>query len=83
MGSSLGPILANIFMSHFETEALSKYSGNFAPLPIEGILMTLFLYSTIEQMLIYSSYSYMNKYHPNIELTMESELTILYLIWTY
>ena len=28
MGSSLGPILANIFMSHFETESLSKYSGN-------------------------------------------------------
>ena len=28
MGSPLGPILANIFMSRFESKALSKYNGN-------------------------------------------------------
>ena len=28
MGSPLGPILANIFMSHFEEKALNKYDGN-------------------------------------------------------
>ena len=28
MGSPLGPILANIFMSQFESKALSKYNGN-------------------------------------------------------
>ena len=28
MGSPLGPVLANIFMSHFEDKALDKYDGN-------------------------------------------------------
>ena len=28
MGSPLGPVLANIFMSHLERNALAKYSGN-------------------------------------------------------
>ena len=27
MGSSLGPILANIFMSNFEVEAMNKFTG--------------------------------------------------------
>ena len=28
MGSLLGPIMANIFMSHFEHNALCDYTGN-------------------------------------------------------
>ena len=27
MGSPLGPVFANIFMSHFEQQALSNYTG--------------------------------------------------------
>ena len=72
MGSSLGPILANIFMSHFETEALSKYSGNL-PSTYRGYVDDTFLIfdnrTDVDLFFIY-----MNKCHPNIKFTMESEI---------
>ena len=72
MGSSLGPILANIFMSHFETEALSKYSGNLPPIYRRYVDDTFLIFDNRTDVDLF--FIYMNKCHPNIKFTMESEI---------
>ena len=71
MGSSLGPILANIFMSHFETEALSKYSGNLPSIYRRYVDDTFLIFDNRTDVDLF--FIHMNKCHPNIKFTMESE----------
>ena len=72
MGSFLGPILANIFMNHFETEALSKYSGNLPSTYRRYVDDTFLIFDNGTDVDLF--FIYMNKCHPNIKFTMESEI---------
>ena len=71
MGSSLGPILA----SHFETEALSKYSGNLPSTYRRYVDHTFLIFDNITDVDLF--FIYMNKCHPNIKFTIESEINTL------
>ena len=71
MGSPLGPVLANIFMCHFETNAINNYLG---------VLPSVYTRYVDDCFLIFNSkkscncfFSYLNKIHPNIKFTQEVE----------
>ena len=71
MGSPLGPVLANIFMCHFETNAINNYLG---------VLPSAYRHYVDDCFLIFNStkscncfFSYLNKIHPNIKFTQEVE----------
>ena len=71
MGSPLGPILANIFMSHLESTALHKFHGN-KPIYYKRYVDDTFLIFSNEQDSI-SFFEHMNCQHPNISFTIETE----------
>jgi hypothetical protein len=71
MGSSLGPILANIFMSQFETQALSQYGGNLPSTYRRYVDDTFLVFETKAD--VDSFFHYMNNKHANIKFTMEQE----------
>ena len=71
MGSPLGPLLAYIFMSHFETNAIDNYLG---------ILPDMYRRYVEDCFLIFNSqkssdvfFEYLNKLHPNIKYTKQDE----------
>ena len=71
MGSPLGPILANIFMCHMESQALNKYLGT-RPLTYRRYVDDCFLnFETTAQCNVF--FDYMNRQHPNIRFTKEVE----------
>ena len=71
MGSQLGPVLANIFMCHFETNAINNYLG---------VLPSVYRCYVDDCFLIFNNkksfncfFSYLNKIHQNIKFTQEVE----------
>ena len=71
MGSPLGPVLANIFMSHLERNALAKYCGN---------LPSVYKRYVDDSFLVFNDYDdcelfleYRNTLHQNIKFTVEIE----------
>ena len=71
MGSPLGPVLANIFMSHFEQQALSNYTDT-KPLMYRRYVDDTFLIFENESNMD-SFFSYISNLHPNIKFTRETE----------
>ena len=71
MGSPLGPILANIFMCHFEYTAIAEYLGTL-PLNYYRYVDDCFLiFCTKAQCDVF--FNYLNSRHPNIKFTKEVE----------
>ena len=72
MGSPLAPVLANIFMGHYEKEWLSNY---------DGISLSYYTRYFDDIFLVFNSqdetkqfFSYVNSRHPSIKFTMETEI---------
>ena len=80
MVSSLAPVLANIFMSFYESKWLNEYNLNiprFYLRYIDGIVDAF----DNEQ----DSLNFLNNRHPNIEFTIKNKLTIpsLFLMYSF
>ena len=71
MGSSLGPILANILMTHFELKALSVYKGQLPSIYRQYIDDTFLIFDKQTNMELF--FKYMNQQHNNIKFTKEIE----------
>ena len=72
IGSPLGPILANFFLSHHEENWLNKCPIKFKPSFLEGKLMIFFvLFESSESADLFRKY--MPSKHQNINLTVEKE----------
>jgi predicted GIY-YIG superfamily endonuclease len=71
MGSPLGPILANIFMAHFEENALSKYTGN-PPIVYKRYVDDIFLtFNDRDDCELF--YDFLNCQHKCMKFTLEIE----------
>ena len=71
MGSSLGPILADIFMFDFENKVFDTFDGNL-PLLYKGYVDEFFLvFNDRDDCELF--YEYINKQHPNIKFTLDIE----------
>ena len=71
MGSSLGPILANILMLNFEEKYLSDFDGN-SPLYYKRYVDDTFLiFNDRDDCELFCEY--FNTKHPNIKFTLEIE----------
>ena len=71
MGSPLGPILANIFMCHFESKALDSYSG-FKPCVYNRYVDDCFLIFS-NKLECNQFFEHLNQQHSSLSFTMESE----------
>ena len=71
MGSSLGPILPNIFMSHFEENALSQFTGTLPCTYRRYIDDTFLTFHNQAEMDLF--FEFMNNLHKNIKFTKEIE----------
>ena len=71
MGSPLGPILAYIFMCHFENKAMDTYLG-IKPLVYRRYVDDCFLVFRSKR-LCSAFFDFLNKQHPNITFTREDE----------
>ena len=71
MGSPLGPVLANIFMSHFEDKALDKYDGNLPLFYKRYVDDTFVVFNDSEDCELF--FEYFNTQHRNIKFTLEHE----------
>ena len=71
MGSPLAPVLANLFMGHYEHKWIQGYSG-IGPGHYRRYVDDIFaLFETEEQADLF--FSYLNKQHPNISFTIEKQ----------
>ena len=71
MGSPLGPILANIFMCHFESKALDSYSG-VKPGVYNRYVDDCFLIFS-NKLECNQFFEHLNQQHSSLSFTMESE----------
>jgi hypothetical protein len=71
MGSSLGPILANIFMSQFEHQALDQYTGTLPSTYRRYVDDTFLIFQHENDMDLF--FNYLNTCHRNIKFTKEIE----------
>jgi hypothetical protein len=71
MGSSLGPVLANIFMSNLECNALNDYSGNLPLVYKRYVDDTFLVFHDRDDAELF--FEYMNSLHQNIKFTVELE----------
>ena len=72
MGSPLAPVLANLFMDHYEKEWLSNYdwvSPCYHTRYVDDIFSVFNSYDEAKRFA-----SYLNSRHPNIKFTMETEV---------
>ena len=71
MGSSLGPILADIFMSDLENKVFDTFDGNL-PLLYKRYVDDIFLvFNDRDDCELF--YEYINRQHPNIKFTLDIE----------
>ena len=79
MGSSLGPVLAGIFMVELERTILPTLKEHMSPWKryVDGTI------SYIKEESIEHVSSRLNGYHENIEFTYEIEKLVSYLSWVY
>ena len=72
MGSLLTPVLANLFMGHYEKEWLSNYDGvlpsNYTRY-VDDIFSVFNSHDEAKQF-----FYYLNSKHPNVKLTVETEV---------
>ena len=71
MGSPLGPVLANIFMSHLETSALASYPGTKPDHYRRYVDDTFLVFQNKANMI--SFFDYLNLQHPAIRFIKEEE----------
>ena len=71
MGSPLGPILANICMSQFESKALSKYNGNHPLFYKRYVDDTFLIFNDRDDCELFLEF--INLEHKNIRFTLEVE----------
>ena len=71
MGSPLGPILANVFISNLECQALKKYSGNLPLVYNRYVDDTFLIFNDRDDSELFLEY--MNNLHKNIKFTVEFE----------
>ena len=72
MGSPLAPILANLFMGHFEKECLSNYDGVLPSYYTRYVDDIFSVFNSHDEAKRY--FSYLNSRHPNVKFTMETEV---------
>ena len=73
MGSFLGPILANIFLSHYEENWLNKCPAEFKPSFYRRYVDDIFaLFESLESAHLFREY--MSSKHQNINFTIEQEI---------
>ena len=72
MGSPLGPLLASIFMFHFETNALDNYL-EIIPIMYRHYIDDCFFFIFTSQKSSDVFFEYLNKLHPNIKLTKQDK----------
>ena len=73
MGSLLTPVLANLFMGHYEKEWLSNY---------DGVLSSYYTRYVDDIFSVFNSHDeakrffyYLNSKHPNVKFTVETEVS--------
>ena len=71
MGSSLAPVLANLFLGHYENIWLTKYQGPSLPFTRRYVNDTFCLFNTEHDVI--SFLDFLNSQHPSIKFTMEKE----------
>ena len=72
MGSPLAPVLANLFIDHYEKEWLSNYDGvspSYYTRYVDDIFSDFNLYDEAKQF-----FFYLNSRHTNVKFTMETEV---------
>ena len=72
MGSPLGPLLVNIFMSHFETNAIDNDLGIIPDMYIDDCF---FIFTSQKSSDVF--FENINKLHPNIKFTKQEHDNIL------
>ena len=72
MGSPLGPVLANMFMSNLETIALNTFQGNQPLFYRRFVDDTLIIFHTRDDMLNF--FNWLNRQHRCISFTKEEEV---------
>ena len=73
MGSSLGPSMANIFLCHHEEQWLQNCPSDFKPVFYRRYIDDTFLLFK-DPSHIKKFHTYINKQHPNIDFTTETEV---------
>ena len=71
MGSPLGPVLADMFMSDFEEQVLADYYGNCPTLYRRYVDDTFLMFDSRSHALDF--FKFVNERHPSISFTMEEE----------
>ena len=72
MGSPLAPVLANLFMGHWEKNWLDNYSSSQVLFYRRYVDDTFCLFNNEEDTLMF--FDYINARHPSIRFTMEREI---------
>ena len=83
MGSPLGPVLANAFLSHHEVNWLDECPLSFAPMFYARYISTMFLFFYKQETMLLN-YDYFSSKHPNIRFIYEVKRIIVFpfLTWT-
>ena len=71
MGSPLAPVLANLFLGHYEHIWLNNYQGPSVHFYRRYVDDTFCLFNTENDALLF--FDFLNSQHPNIKFTMEKE----------
>ena len=72
MGSPLAPVLANIFMAHYEKKWIETFSGK-KPILYKRYVDDIFaVFSNENKADLF--FEYINKQHPNISFTIEKQI---------
>ena len=72
IGSSLAPVLANLFLGHYEHIWLNKYHGPSVLFYRHYVDDTFCVFNTENDAL--SFFEFLNTQHPNIKFTMEKQV---------
>ena len=71
MGSPLAPVLANLFLGHYENTWLNNYQGPSVQSYRRYVDDTFCLFNDTHNALLV--FDFLNSQHPNVKFTMEKE----------